>query len=272
MAKIIIAGGQLMDAATLEDSSALAANYPLANLLTLQPGETTRFSDPSAAYVVVDLGSAKAVTFAAVIAHNGGAAGEWRVRGATSEANLTASPGFDSGSGGVSFWPASGKPDADVFHSFLSFASQTFRWWRLDIDDAANADGYFEAGRIMLASAWAPDTNFDFNAGIGWLDPSPIDEGVAGHMFPLARPKHRVQTLPFGFQTKADLYKARSGIYELQRLRGASKDVFVVQNPEEDDFLHCEMLHGLMRGTTSPFINDTFQRYSFSLRIEELIA
>jgi hypothetical protein len=269
LAKIIIAGGQLMDAATLEDSSALAANYPLANLLTLQPGETTRFSDPSAAYVVVDLGSAKAVTFAAVIAHNGGAAGEWRVRGATSEANLTASPGFDSGSGGVSFWPASGKPDADVFHSFLSFASQTFRWWRLDIDDAANADGYFEAGRIMLASAWAPDTNFDFNAGIGWLDPSPIDEGVAGHMFPLARHKHRVQTLPFRMVSEADCL---AGIYELQRLRGASGDIFVVLDPQDDDHLHRRMLHGLMRGTTAPLSIEFFKNYSFSLRVEELLA
>jgi len=269
MAKIIIAGGQLMDAATLEDSSALAANYPLANLLTLQPGERARFSDPSAAYVVIDLGSAKAVTFAAVIAHNGGAAGEWRVRGATSEANLTGAPGFDSGSGGVSFWPASGKPDADVFHSFMSFASQTFRWWRLDIDDAANADGYFEAGRIMLASAWAPDTNFEFGAGLGWLDPSPVDIGVAGHLFPLKRPTHRVQTLPFRMVSAADCL---GGIYELQRLRGASGDIFVVLDPADDDHLHRRMLHGLMHGTTAPLSIQFFKNYSFSLRVEELLV
>lgn len=268
MAKIIIAGGQWMDAATLEDSSAVAANYPLSNLLTIQPGEKTRFSDPSAAYVVVDLGAARAVDFVALIAHNASASGTWRVRGATSEANLTASPGYDS-TAGVDLWPSSGKPDADVQHSFLRLGSaQTYRWWRVDVADAGNADGYFQLGRLMIAGAWAPSVNYSFGAGIGWLDPSPVDQGVAGHLFPLEREKHRVFTLPFQFQTKADCL---DGAYELQRKRGASKDVFVVLDSAETTYLHTAMVHGLMAGTAAPFTNDFFQRYSFSLRIEELL-
>ncbi|GAB4373865.1 MAG: hypothetical protein Kow00114_36070 [Kiloniellaceae bacterium] len=268
MAKIFIAGGQWMDAATLEDSSAVAANYPLSNLLTIQPGEKTRFSTPAAAHVVVDLGAARAVDTVALIAHNASAAGTWRVRGATSEANLTASPGYDSGAG-VSLWPASGKPDANIHHSFLRLGSaQSYRWWRVDIADAGNADGYFQLGRLLIAGAWAPAVNYSFGADIGWVDPSPIDEGVGGHSFPLEREKHRVFNLPFRFQTKADAW---GQAYELQRKRGGSKDVFAVLDPDEDEYLHVVMVHGLLRGTITSISNDFFQRYSFTLRIKELL-
>ena len=266
MAKIIIAGGQLMDTATLEDSSAVAANYPLANLLTIQPGETTRFSTPGSAYVVVDLGSAKPVTFAGLLAHNGSATGTWRVRAAASEGGLTSAPPFDTG-GSDSLYPASGKHDADVQHSFLSFASQTYRWWRVDVDDAGNADGYFSLGRLILASAWAPSVNFSFGAGLGRIDPSTIDEGVGGHLFPLKRPTKRVWTLSFRYQTEAD---SLGGQFELQRQRGASGDVFVVPDPEDDEHLHRRMVQGLMRGTTQPLSLEFFNRYGFAVRIEEL--
>src|SRR5690606_18692553 len=155
-------------------------------------------------------------------AHNGSPTGTYRVRAADSEAGLTSAPDFDTGtSEPLTLYPASGKHDADVQHSFTSFAAQTRRWWRIDIDDTDNADGFFSLGRLMLASAWAPDTNFSFGAGIGWLDPTTHDESVAGHLFPLARPKHRVFTLPFQFMSEADCL---AGIYELQRLRGASGD------------------------------------------------
>lgn len=268
MAKIIIAGSQISDAGTLEDSSTVAANYPLANLLLLQPGRKARFSTPAAVYVVLDLGSAQAITFAALVNHNGSATGTWRVRGATSEANLTAAPGYDSG-GSDSLYPVTGKPDADVQHSFLSFAAQTYRWWRIDIDDTSNADGYVDLGRIILANAWAPEVNFAFGAGIGWLDPSNIDQGVGGHLYPNERPKHRVMTLPLNFQTESDML---GGLYELQRKVGASRDVFVVLDKEDTTHLHRRMLQGLLLGTTAPLSLDTFQRYSTSLRIEELLA
>lgn len=258
-----------MDGATLAASSALAANYPLSNLLTIQPGERARFSTPAAAYVEIDLGSAKAVTFAGLLGHNGSATGEWRVRGATSQANLTSSPGYDSGSGGTSLYPTSGKYDADIQHSFMSFASQSYRWWRIDVDDTSNADGYFQAGRIILANAWSPEINFSFGMGIGWIDPSPTEQSVAGHLYPLERPKHRVFTIPFQFQTEADML---GGLYEIERTRGASKDIFVVLDKDDDAQLHRRMLHGLMVGTTAPISLEFFRRYSTSLRVEELLA
>jgi hypothetical protein len=268
LAKIIIAGGQLMDAATLEDSSALAANYPLANLLDLQPGRKTRFSTPAAAYVVVDLGEAKPVTFAGLLAHNGSASGTWRVRAADSEADLTADPGFDTGtSEPLGLYPASGKHDADVQHSFAHFPSESYRWWRVDVDDTGNADGFFSLGRLMLAAAWAPSVNFSFGAGLGRIDPSTIDEGVGGHLFPLKRPTKRVWTLSFRYQTEAD---SLGGQFELQRQRGASGDVFVVPDPDDDEHLHRRMVQGLMRGTTQPLSLEFFKRYGFAVRIEEL--
>lgn len=268
MGKIIIAGSHLSDAGTLEDSSALAANYPVSNLLDLQPGRKARFSTPGAAHIVLDLGSAQAITLAMLGAHNGSAAGTWRVRGATSEANLTAAPGFDSGAG-VSLWPATGKAEADVQHSFINFSAETYRWWRIDVADAGNADGYFEAGRIILANAWAPAVNFGYGAGIGWIDPSPIDQGVAGHMHPLGRPGHRVMTLPFRLLSEAD---ALGGLYELERLLGARRDVFAVLDKEDTTQLHRRMMHGLMRGTTAPLSIEFFKRYGTNLRIQELVA
>ncbi len=270
MGRILIAGSRTFDAGTLEASTAVAANYPLSNLLDLQPGRKARFSTPAAVHIEGDLGSAQPLTFAVVIGHNLSAAATVRLRLADTQGDLTADPDFDSGA--VDAYPASGKPPGEVQHSLLSFAEQSYRWWRIDIADSGNPDGYVQIGRVILAEAFAPSVNIDFGGGIGIIDPSPIDEGVAGHLHPLQRPTHRVQTLPFRLQTKADLFHVRRGIYQLQLTHGASRDVFVVQNPEETTFLHCEMLHGLMRGTTSPFINDFFQRYSFSLRIEELVA
>lgn len=269
MGKITFASGLISDAGSIEAFSTVAANFPITNLLTIQPGEKARFTDPGAAFVEMDIVTAQAITFAGLINHNGSPTMDWRVRAADSQGDLTAAPPFDTGL--VSGWPASGKPDADVLYSFRLFPAETRRWWRIDVADAGNPDGHFDLGRFMLANAWQPSVNIQFGNGIGWIDPSEAEQSVAGHLFTVDRPTHRVFTLPLAFQSKADMITAQNGLYELERKLGAHRDVFVAMDPDEDEDLHRQSLQGLMRGTTSPLTNTVLDLYETSVRVEELL-
>lgn len=267
MGKIIFASGLISDAGSIEAFAATAAGYPVTNLLTMQPGERARFTDPGAAYVEIDLGTARPITFAGILAHNISATGQVRWRAADTQGDLTADPDLDTMLG--SAWPASGKPDADVFYSFRLFdEAVNRRWWRLDVSDGDNTDGYLDIGRLMVADAWRPARNVKFGWGPGWLDPSAAQRSVAGHTYPTPRPKHRVFGVPLGFQSEDDMLE---GLYELQRKCGAERDIFVAVDPDADKHLHRKSVHGTMLGTSQPLINTHFALWETSVRVEELL-
>lgn len=262
---VTIATPRLSDAATLTSGGTIAASLPLANLQAMQPGKVCRFTDLSGMHIVADLGAAQEVNQVWLGYTNATSAATWRVRGATSEANLTASPGYDSGSADI--WPVSGLDDWDTVNGlrWLSTA-QTYRWWRIDIADAANPDGYFDIGRLYIAKAWQAG-GIQFGWSLGWLDDSEIERARGGQMHPVERPRRRELSFTLHGKSEAQMY---GDAFAIQRLRGRSRDVLVVRDPMQTTWLQHQTLYGLMT-ELRPIVNSTYKVFRQPYRVEELI-
>ena len=270
MARIVIATGEKVEGGIVTGYGTLAASLPAANLQTLQPGEVARWTSLATIAADIDLVAAAAVNVVALGPHNGTSAATWRVRGATSQANLTAAPGYDSGSG--SMWPATGRPsgyDGVKLWSLLYLsAAQSFRWWRFDVADAANPDGYFEAGRWIVDAAWQPAKNLRYGWGVGWDDPSEIVRAIGGQAWPVPRSRARVLEFTLGSMSEDEMM---ANAYEIARKRGKAKDVLVARDPAATTHLHRQMIYGLM-AELPPLVNRTFNLYETGYRLEELIV
>ena len=120
--------------------------------------------------LVLDFASAVTIRCIQLVNTNLTNAATWRIRGATSQANLTSAPGYDSGD--ISAWPAASgaqiRNNINPFH-FINGGSQ-FRWWRIDISDAANTDGVIDAGRLVMGNAFQPEINAAFGLRLGAKD------------------------------------------------------------------------------------------------------
>lgn len=248
MANILIATTELVDAGTLTGGGTLADSLPATNLQTQQPGEAARWTSLTGMYFVLDLLAAAAVNVLALLAHNGTSAATWRWRGATSEANLTAAPGYDSGS--VSLWPVTGWPAGYATEKLPSLIylspAQSFRWWRCDLDDAANPAGYFQSGRLVVDAAWHPGKNLKSDWELGYIDPAQPETAARGHLWPgpESNPGREWDFTLRGL-TEDDVF---ANGYELARKRGTRLDVLAIRNPSLTTHLHRNTVYGLMSG------------------------
>jgi hypothetical protein len=262
MARILIADGEDIDAATVTAENEVAT-LPATNLQTMQPSETWRTSDATDTFIVADLGAALAVDIVALLKTNLTAAATWRVRGATSEANLTAAPGYDSTA--VGFWPESGLAGQAVSGFLYLDPAQSFRWWRIDLSDAANPDGYLEAGRLYIDAAWRPARNLSFNWQLGWIDDGEPRHARGGQIHPEVVPRRRRLRFSLDYLTEAEAATA----YDLDRRRGRSADVLVLRDPAHATQLHRQSVYGLMT-VLEPAVNTRFNVYSHRYDVEEL--
>jgi hypothetical protein len=221
--------------------------------------------------VEADLGAAAAINLVALLAHNGTSAATWRIRAATSQANLTAAPGYDSGT--VSMWPAAGKPAGyaatDRLHAIHYLATaQSFRWWRADLTDAANPDGYFEAGRLVIDAAWQPSRNFVVGWTLGVIDVSAPVRSARGHLWPGITDSAKARAIEFGLRALSE-DEMRANAYELDRKRARSKDVLALRDPAANANLHLWTVYGLI-SELGPLRHITMSRYEKSYRVEEM--
>lgn len=155
------------DAGTFTASNAVGGADP-SNLKDQRPRLLYQ-STTATPFVVIDAGSARAWDSLFLGYFNGQSADTIRLRGATSEANLTAAPGYDSNTlhpSGVPYWPTGSNlsPYRYPHRLFLFTPGGSYQWWRVDFGWGANTDGYVRGGRLVLATAIAPVTS----VGDGW--------------------------------------------------------------------------------------------------------
>lgn len=253
MANIVIATPVLSDQATLTTAGTVASGLPLANLKSYRPSKVCRWTSLSNISVIADLGSAQSLTLVALLFCNGTGAATWRVRIASTEGGL-ASPTYDSGALPLT---------AQATHHF---AAVTGRWVRIDVTDAANPAGFFEAGRLYIASAWQPALNVAEGWQLAFEDDSEVARTLDGGMLVMQRKRRRLLRASFRFQTEAELY---SRAYNLISARGLGQDLLVIRDPASG-YRAQQTVYGLL-AETAPIVHATAGLYDWDLTVRELI-
>ena len=269
MGNLVIATPELSDAAAITASSA-QATMPASNLKKMQPGDRWRATGDTAEYLEIDLGAAKDINLVALLYHNATSAATWQIRAATSQANLTAAPGYDSGV--INMWEAGWPADQDPLHArlWLGAGSQNFRWWRIDLADAANPDTWLEAGRVYVSKAWQLPSgkNIEYGWEMRRVDPSPRARTKGSQLYVEAQTMWRELMCSLNWLTEAEMY---DNFGEIQRLRGASRDVFVMRDPNATAQLLRQSIYGLM-SQLAPITHAQAQVFRSRLLVEEMLA
>lgn len=191
-------------------------------------------------------------------------AATWRVRAADTQANLTAAPGYDSGT--LTAWSQSGLGDWPFVHLLHWIGStQRFRWWRFDVEDADNADGYFQAGRLILADAWQSSRGFDYGRGTGFMDPSSVAVAAGGQLWPQRREPRRSESFNIPLLPEDEFY---GRVFPLDLTRGAARPVLMMTDPDSA-WLQSQTIYGLMQPRFAA--HQAFARFGKPFVIEEMI-
>lgn len=275
MQNMLLAMPLLSDAAVLTGSTA-SGSLSINNLKTESLKEVYRAANASAVYIIADLGAAKTINMVALIGHSGSSRSYARIRAANTQAAVTSAPGYDSGlvpfrshqSGYDTTWAAgvadeqAGALDKNMF--FEKFDDQTFRYWQIDIVDPNSV--YLDIGRIYISKAWQPAVNMDYGLSEGWIDPSRKTRTVSGEMVPLERKKYRYAELTFSYTSQDEIF---NNAFEIERLRGRTKDVLYINDPDATTHLQRRSFYGTLE-SLQPIINPTFNLFQKTFRIEEI--
>jgi hypothetical protein len=264
MQNYIIAHPALSDAGTVTGGTT-AAGLGVGNLQDPQPGHFARFTNLSSAYVEVNLGAAASINFAGLLYGSWRSSATAQVRGASSQANLTAAPSYDSGS----ISATTGTQRMEKHHLLHSFASSSNQWWRIDISDVGNPDNWIEAGVLVIAFAWQVSMNPSYGASpLGVEDTGIVDEAIGGQLWPLERPKRRVSQFTLDHMTKTEMY---DNAFPLGWDRGLTKPIVVVPDLDDAPQVQRETIYGLM-SALSPMVNSDYGVWQTRIGVREMIA
>lgn len=274
MKRMIIATGNLSDAATLTGTAASGA-LPMSNLKKMSPRQPYRAIGASGE-IIIDLGAAKAFDTVALIAHSGSSRSSCRVTAAATQGGLAA-PAYTSGllpmrshqTGYDAGWAAT-VPDENQFsldkNLFMLFLATpiTYRWIRIEFFDAGKT--YIDIGRLYVCKAWQPATNMSYGLSERIVDPSLKARMKSGEVIPRERKKYRAVSFTLNYASEREMF---GNVMPLEMRVGKTRDILFVVDPDEKDALQYRSYYGTME-TLEPISNTTFQLYSKTFNIEEI--
>ena len=275
MAAVVILSPTDSDQAALV-ASAAAASLPVTNLQGMQPQKKWRALSVTSASITIALAQAIACNALALVAHNLTSGATLRVRGAATAGNVTAAPAVDVT---VSAWPATGKPGVPNWPNWLSLVTWAnavaYQYWRLDIADAGNTDGFLEAGRLVIGAKWQPTTNFDLGGYPLGFDPQDVQTKTpSGYIFTDRRAASAGRQIALQI-TGANQREVQDGIAEIQRLRGMWGDVIVCLDPAATTDFHRQSMQGVFtakpRFPIVPQWDADGIQYGATLSLDELL-
>lgn len=254
--ELLVASGVLSDAATITSAATIAASMGIGNLTSRQPGDACRFLDGTDAHVVVDLGSSISINFAGALSVVGAQSSDtMRVRGATTEANLTVAPGFDPGTSSI--WPKAGLEDWPFVHAARYIdPPQSFRFWRIDFAFAGTS---IDVGRLMIDAAYVSPRAIDIGYPLITRSSTIARRSVSGGLHVVSPGvMWREIEASLNALTEAELL---AGWLPLLRKVENSKDVFAWIDPGALTYVQERGLHGLVAEASqaNAFFGDFYQ-------------
>jgi hypothetical protein len=97
--------------------------------------------------------------------------------------------GEDVGSTALSAADYAAGRRLDFFH--LPSSAQNYRYWRVEITDTGNADGYVEIGRLAVVGGYTPTINFRQGVKLGYVGRSESQETWGGRLIHDVRQSRR---------------------------------------------------------------------------------
>lgn len=193
-------------------SSSEEAGYPDTNTQQRWHTRCWRATGDAAEWVKVDLGSAQNIKAFVIKNHNFTGAATLKIQG--NAADVWGAPTVD-----VTLPITTGT----IIYTWSS--NQSYRWWRVSIEDGANPDTYVKIGRIFLGSFFEPASNFATHTP-AFLDPSGIKHSTGGQYS--ANEKTHYKTISYGFKgiTVADFASFETVYDEV----GISKNYFICED------------------------------------------
>jgi len=260
MSNMLLAIPDLSDGASAITALNEVVGGEVANLLRVQPTDVWR-STVTTETIKINLGALEDVNMVALMFTNLTGTATWRVRVATTEANLTASPLHDS-----SVVSAHASPNNSVRpHCFDFFTAVNAQWIQIDIIDGSNPDGYVEAGRVYVSNAYQPTINYRYGNSTGFKDYSTKQRTVGGQTVVTKRAIVPMASIVMLANDEAELF---NNVHDINELKGASEDMLLVLDPESAN-VHKKMYYGLMRDGAR-LVNPRYSVYEQSYTIEGL--
>lgn len=283
MANCLIAYPNVSDLATLSGGSFVLPLSKLQNGVNRDVARTTNVA--SGSFVVNGLfEKGRPMRVMALVRHNFTTEATYRFR-LFSDAAMTVTE-YDSGvlpvfdviyteetetwdSGNLFDLTISAEDREGLTASLIHILPETFteRAFRLEVFDAANPDGYLEAGRLFVGSGWIPVINMTYGASLGFENRALIDESIGGTEYFDERENPRVARFAL---PRLNEDEAMGMAFELLRKQGVTKDVFYMWDTEDTFNILRRSFLGRLRELPA-IEHDFFNNYTMQFEIKEKI-
>lgn len=286
MSNILLAYQNRTDEAALSGGS-WRASLPLANLQNRLVQRVARSSSAALVDTLlnVDFGAVKTVGVVALVVHNLSVGAKVRIR--ADDAADFVTPAYDSG--WVDVWPSGLVPQDLLVWEEENFwlgtlsaqaragyqspyihvlsAPQTYRYWRIELDDTTNSDGYVHIGRLFMSATWTPTINYNQGAELVYKDTTPTETSLSGAEYFDVRGKAREFSFTLEGLTDTEAYDV---VLQLQRVAGISGEILQIPDLDDTTRIPARAYVGRLVDL-SPISNNTPDRFKVQLKIRETL-
>jgi len=184
------------------------------------PWRTTGDTDEN---LVIDLGSAKQVKVVGIFGHNFSSAATVHLEAHT--ADSWGAPAY-----GPTVLTVETDPLSDVLPKIVFFLDETYRYWRIRVQDAANVDTYIEIGRVWLGTYWTPTYNFSNGFRIDVVKPDRVSRAVLSGVYGREMPSYEVMSFSWSATNNPLPLADRDTLEAIYRAKGQTKPLLVVHD------------------------------------------
>jgi hypothetical protein len=277
----------LIDQTTV-GGGAWLASLPANNIKNNRLSKVARSSNAliTSTILNLDLGASPvSVGCIALVVHNLSTSAKVRIRG--DDAADFATPIYDSG--WIDVWPAGVIPqellewEDDNFwlgtisqnaiagyrapYTHYLPAAQTLRYWRIEMDDTGNTDGWLQVGRVFIGKVWAPAYNMKYGVTFGYTDATVSETSLTGEEFFDVRSRTREHKFELGFLSKEEAF---SHVLAMQQQLGTSGEMLISQDRDDAANVPRTCFLGRMK-SISPITSPNCNIWTTSFEIKEIL-